>query len=525
MKNKDTLNMTQLEIAQRISNAAKEGNTEEFESGIQALFENIHDQIMDEAQELRGTADAAVLAQRGIRQLTSEERKFYDSLITAMKSSGGNAMMALSDLDKTFPVTIITQVMEDMKQDHPLLGEVDTVSASGLMKYIMNTDEGGAAAWGELESAITKEIESGFTTLELGQFKLSAFMPISIDMLELGPNWIDSYIRTCLAEALAIGFENGIVDGTGKDMPIGMIRSVAENVVVTGGVYPRKEAHSVTRLDPTTYGNLMAILAKTRTGKARTVKGLVMVINPFDYYKVFMPATTGFVNGAWVTDILPVPTKVITSVAVPAGEAAFGMGKRYLIGIGGKRGIQFSDDYKFLEDKRYYKIVAYANGRPKDDNSFLRLDISGLKRFVAETMTVNSANYFMEVTTAAKTGTILGKSVADVQTGVTVKGNEITGTLKYVTGWTGFSGDPEEQDGNFLCLAFDSDLNLAADKITVELVNNKSGKGAQPLDNDKDAVFRITDKEVQYIEVRAYKDGEAFAQIYRLDGLTLESAE
>ena len=54
------------------------------------------------------------------------------------------------------------------------------------------------------------------------------------------------------------------------------------------------------------------------------------------------------------------------------------MGKKYFLGVGGKRGIQFSDDYKFLEDQRYYKIVAYSNGLPKDDNSFLRLDISNL---------------------------------------------------------------------------------------------------------------------------------------------------
>lgn len=521
MKNKDMWNQTQLEIAQRISNAAKDGNTEEFEAGLQELFANIHEQIMAEAEEIRNSADAAVLAQRGVRQLTSAETQFYERLIAAMKANNGNAMMALSDLDKTFPVTIITQVMEDMKQDHPLLAEVDTVSASGIMKYIMNTDEGGVAAWGELESAITKEIESGFTTLELGQFKLSAFMPISIDMLELGPNWIDSYIRTCLAEALAIGFENGIVDGTGKDMPIGMIRSVADDVVVTGGVYPRKDAHSVTRLDPVTYGNMMALLAKTRTGKARTVRGLLMVINPFDYYKIFMPATTSFVNGAWVTDILPVPTKVITSVAVPAGEAAFGMGKRYLIGIGGKRGIQFSDDYKFLEDKRYYKIVAYANGRPKDDNSFLRLDISGLKRFVAESLPVSAANYFLEIETSAKTGTILNKAVTAIQSNVVIKNNEITGTLKYVTGWTEFSSKTELQSGNFLALAFDADPT--ADKITVELVNSTDTNGPVTLDSDKDIVVRVSDKDIQYIEVKAYKDGEVTSQIYKLDGLVLET--
>lgn len=381
MQNKDTLNKTQLEIAQRISNAAKEGNTEEFEAGIHDLFQNIHDSIITQAASIQNSADTAVLAQRGVRVLTSEEVKFYITLIDAMKATGeSNPMMALTGTDKTFPLTIINEVMEDMKQEHPLLAVIDTVNATGAMKFLLNTDTGDNATWGELESAITKEITSGFKELDLGQFKLSAWMPISIDMLELGPNWLDTYIRTCLSEALAIGFENGIVTGTGKNQPIGMDRSVADNVTVTAGVYPKKDAIAVTDFSAPTYGNLVAKLAKTQNGKPRAVRNLILVVNPFDYFKTVMPATTLMTpEGHYVNDVLPVPTQIIQSVAVTQGEAILGMGKRYFLGVGGRRGIQFSDDYKFLEDKRYYKIVAYANGRPKDDNAFLRLNIANLE--------------------------------------------------------------------------------------------------------------------------------------------------
>lgn len=381
MKNKDILNKTQLEIAQRISNAAKEGNTEEFEAGLHDLFQNIHDSIITQAASIQNSADTAVLAQRGVRILTSEEVKFYTTLIDVMKATGeSNPMMALTGTDKTFPLTIINEVMEDMKQEHPLLAAIDTVNATGAMKFLLNTDTGDNATWGELESAITKEITSGFKELDLGQFKLSAWMPISIDMLELGPNWIDTYIRTCLSEALSIGFENGIVTGSGKNQPIGMDRSVADNVTVTAGVYPKKDAIAVTDFATQTYGNLVAKLAKTQNGKPRAVRNLILVVNPVDYFKTVMPATTLMTpDGHYVNDVLPVPTKIIQSVAVTQGEAILGMSKRYFLGVGGRRGIQFSDDYKFLEDKRYYKIVAYANGRPKDDNAFLRLNIANLE--------------------------------------------------------------------------------------------------------------------------------------------------
>ena len=392
MKNKDVQNMKQLEISQRISNAAKEGNTEEFENGLQDLFTFFHDEIIAQAHEIQANADAAVLAQRGVRMLTSEEVKFYTGLIDAMKASGqSNPMMALTDTDKTLPITIITQVMDDMKQEHPLLSAIDTVNATGIMKYLLNTDTGDNATWGALESAITKEIASGFKEIDLGQFKLSAWMPISQDMLELGPNWLDSYIRICLSEALAIGFENAIITGTGKDMPIGMDRSVADDVTVVGGVYPQKNAITVTDFGRISYGSLVSRLAKTQYNKPRAVRGLIMVVNPFDYYSLVMPATTMLTpNGQYVNDVLPVPTQIIQSVAVTQSEAILGMGKKYFLGVGGRRGIQFSDDYKFLEDQRYYKIVAYANGRPKDNNAFLRLDISNLEPTYLEVKPVES---------------------------------------------------------------------------------------------------------------------------------------
>ena len=41
--------------------------------------------------------------------------------------------------------------------------------------------------------------------------------------------------------------------------------------------------------------------------------------------------------------------------------------------------IEYSDEYKFLEDYRTYKIRFLGEGRPKDNTAFKVLDISGLK--------------------------------------------------------------------------------------------------------------------------------------------------
>ena len=119
--------------------------------------------------------------------------------------------------------------------------------------------------------------------------------------------------------------------------------------------------------------------------------------------------------------------------------------------------------------------------------------------------------------------TVFEKNVSDLQSNVVVTGNQVTGTLNYVTEFTGFSGDPELQEGNYLALSFDSDPE--ADKITVEFVGELIQKGPQELDSDKDACFRITNKDTQYIVVRAYKGGEVTRKTLKLDQLVLEPAE
>lgn len=50
------------------------------------------------------------------------------------------------------------------------------------------------------------------------------------------------------------------------------------------------------------------------------------------------------------------------------------------MGVGTGRGgkLEYSDEYKFVEDLRTYKVKFYGTGRPYDINAFQYLDISGL---------------------------------------------------------------------------------------------------------------------------------------------------
>ena len=365
-------------FAERITAAAAAGNTEEMQQALVEMMTSIQNDIVNTANSLRGVSDATVLAQRGVRQLTNEERKFYENFIENAKAN--KPLNALTNADKTIPETIIEAVFEDIKEQFPLLAAIDSLTVTGLTKILLSADTGMAATWGALNSEITREITAGFIEFDVASKKLSAFLPVSNDMLALGATWLDLYVRRILTESLALGLMAGVVDGTGNSEPIGMTRSVADDVVITGGVYPRKTAIKVTDLSPATYGNLLSKLAKNRNGKSRPVTGIGIVCNSEDYYKLIVPATTVLrPDGTYASNVFPVPTEVYQCEAVPSGHAVLGITRNYFLGIAAQTGVQFSDEYHFLEDERVYKVKLLGNGRAKSDTDFLYLDISELE--------------------------------------------------------------------------------------------------------------------------------------------------
>lgn len=391
MKNKDVLAMEKAEILQKMNTAIQGNDSEAFAKSFEELSMNIQENIMNEAGLFRQQADASILAARGVRQLTSEENEYYQKVITAMKSS--NPQQALTELDVVMPKTTIDAIFEDLTTEHPLLDAIQFQNTSGLIEMLLNANGQELATWGTLTAEITKELTSGFKKVSMTLSKLSAFLPVAKSMLDLGPAWLDRYTRDILSEALANGLESGIIAGTGKDMPIGMNRQVGEGVTVTGGVYPEKTTVAVTSLDPVSYGNLLADLAKGPNGKTRKINNVIMVINPVDYFKKVMPATTiRTPDGAYVNNVLPYPTTIIQSAQIAEGKAIIGLGKRYFMGIGtAKSGkIEYSDEYKFLEDERVYLVKLYGHGEPLDNDAFIYADISGLTPLVQEVKVVGT---------------------------------------------------------------------------------------------------------------------------------------
>lgn len=372
-------NQTLEDIRQALQTAMQENDQEQVSKAFADMFQYYAEVNRQDYEELRQERDAQVLAARGVRQLTAKERKYYQKLGEAMNSADSQA---INNLDLAMPETVFDDIFKDLVTEHPILGVIQFMNTGGAIRMLMNTNGYQRAAWGKLCAHIIQELSSGFKEVDTGLLKLSAFIPICKAMLDLGPEWLDRYIRQVLAEALANGMEYGAVAGSGKDEPIGMIRQVGENITTTGGVYPEKVPVKLTDLSPATMGNLVSIMAADPNGNARVVSGLILVVNPQDYFQKVMPATTlQAPDGSYRNDVLPYPTRIVQSPALPRGKAVLGIGRLYwaFVGMNKNGRIEYDDSYRFLEDERVYLIKTYANGMPADNNAFIVLDITGLK--------------------------------------------------------------------------------------------------------------------------------------------------
>ncbi len=401
VKNLDMLETKKQEILQKMHEAMQQDDLKAFDDGFMQLCENIQEAVLTQARsEFRQSNDVTVLATRGVRQLTTRETEYYQAVMEAMKSQ--NPKQAIGNLDVVMPETIIDSVFNDLETNHPLLSKIQFTSVTGLTRMMMNTNGFQKAAWGKLTDKIIKELESGFKEVDVTQDKLSAFIPIAKAMLDLGPQWLDNYIRTILYEALANGLEDGIVNGTGKDEPVGMMKQVGDNVTVTAGVYPDKSVVKITKFDNIQLNKQAAILALNEKGQPRTVTDLILLVNPSDYYSKVLPAIQYPAPGGGYVSALPFDINIMQSAAVPKGKAVFGIANLYFMGAGmGNQGnILYSDEYHFLEDERVYLIKMYAHGFPIDNNAFIVFDISNLQPAYYKVETVTSTTDVEDATLA-----------------------------------------------------------------------------------------------------------------------------
>ncbi len=174
-------------------------------------------------------------------------------------------------------------------------------------------------------------------------------------------------------------------------------------------------------------------------------------------------------------------------------------------GKGGK-GIAFYAN-KSDESPKIYAAVQWIPA--ENDEAYTASDVTVYKMDLSE-INKSEPPATSALTVAPVTGEtdLLGKKAADLQSNIDVdtsKGIKVTGTSKYVTGYTGWSSVAEDQEGNYIALKLSTDSKEAIQFKSVDGTDN----GYKTLDSDGILIWRISkdkDGNVKPIEVKVGKD-------------------
>lgn len=356
-------------------NASQEDVNTAMENYFVGISNEKAKQIKSEYEELKDVTDNNVLAQRGVHVLTASETKYYNEVVKTGQFPA----------DELFPETVIERVFEDLQEERPLLRMIRFTPGVGRQKVI-TSKRFGKAVWGPLHRDLEGQLDMTFDTTEIELRSLTAFFLISNDTLDLGPRWIDRYIRLCLQEAIAEAWEEAIVTGDGRLGPIGLLKNLDGAVV--GGRYPDKTAAgTVTFADGSTmvqeFGQIFKDLSqytKTYTDlagkeqtetKTRKVAGKVkLLINPLNYYDIVTKVTSQNANGVFVTNFPFIPiNNIVESEFVPEGQLIAFLDGEYDAQAAYTNRIYVYKETFAMKRATLYAIDVFGDGRPTDNDS------------------------------------------------------------------------------------------------------------------------------------------------------------
>jgi len=349
-------------------NITKQGGSAEeqekaFNNMFSALSKDVSETIKKEAQ--REMMDHSVLQARNASNvLTTEEYEFFN----AVALSGG------FDNDQILPRTTVDRVFEQLQQQFPFLSTLNIQNLGAVTRFI-DSDPTKAYAWGNLFEGILGQVSTVFRERIVPSHKLTAFAAIPNDMLELGPNYIERYVRTLLVQSYSTGLEQGMINGRGvaNKEPIGLTMDVDPG---TGAVTPKTPAGTLT-FAPSQYGETIVgelhqvvqyLSVDARGESVDAIGNIVMVVNPSDYVSVMARNTIQTQAGSFVNN-LPFGITPVQSRAVTAGTAVFFIPSRYSASLVGGVQIKKFDQTLAIEDATLYTLKQIAYGEPRDNNS------------------------------------------------------------------------------------------------------------------------------------------------------------
>lgn len=369
-----------------------ENKAEAIVEAISLLNEAEHANLVAEIllEAANAEADKDYCKKLGLRTLNKKEKEFYELLKDAKQS-------ITADQIDIIPTSIIDRTLDNVKKESGILSLIDFTPAD-VKKWIV-AEKSGTYGWGGLTDAITKQLNTTITALNIELSKLHVALIIPKAIRDLSLPFVDKYFTAILNETLTDGAEFAFLDGSGKNMPIGIYKQIES--VNEDGTHKDKTLNIIKSFTPKALAPVKDCLSKE--GK-RTIDEIALICNPSDEANYVAPAIYD-AEGRLIASYKKL--KVMTSANNAKGKAIFVLPRKYVMGFSGFQVNEYKET-KAMDDADLIVAKAYGNGRAVDDNCAFPINVTKLEEYISTVKVVGPVTTTVEGTVTTKTEEVQG---------------------------------------------------------------------------------------------------------------------
>ena len=321
------------------------------------------------AEQERAKSDEQYLKSLNLRVLSAEEKDFYQKIIDAKES-------VTFTQDDIIPTSIIDRTLEDIQTTSKIM-ELISFSPANVKKWITGGYT-GVSTWHGLTEELKGELTATIHSINMDENELDAYLVIPKAVRDLSLPFVDKFFLAIIKEALILGIEDGYLNGTGDEEPIGIYKKINETVSSTDKKHKDKDVNTdLTSFKPKALAGAKKYLGKE--GK-RKIDKIFIVCHPNDEADYVAPAIYND-RGELISSYKNM--EVVTSIKNPAGKAALVLPKKNTMGFGGFK-LKNYDQTLALKNADVLVGTCYANGRADDDNVAYVFDVTKLEEYIPQ---------------------------------------------------------------------------------------------------------------------------------------------
>ena len=252
---------------------------------------------------------------------------------------------------------------ELIKEYSALYSEVRMIPIGIDGRAVVSVDD-VKAAW-SFSADILPEMDSSLTAVELADNKLGCFTSVPNSTLENTLIDMALYIEDLLAQAMAYGFDDAVINGAGDNTSVFEPRGIMLNLPATNRVVEPLGTFDNLISSP---GLILHNIELITSGTKDDIGEVIAVMKRKTYYKY---ASTGNNSS------LPYPNlngvRVKFTPAVGDNKIILGDFKQYVMGKRRGAKIASSDQVKFTDDQTLFKVSGRFDGQPLNNAAFVEI--------------------------------------------------------------------------------------------------------------------------------------------------------